>query len=82
VKFAAVLGDSRCPPNVECIWAGNARIAIQVAQKGSSSRLELNTFEGVKTVSFNSFVFNLQALSPSSAAPESLYNATLVVTKS
>jgi len=81
VRFYAVLGDSRCPPNVQCIWAGNARIAIEVAQQGSSSRLELNTFEGVKTVSFNSFLFNLQALSPASSAPESQYVATLVVTR-
>jgi hypothetical protein len=81
VKFAGMLGDSRCPPNVQCFWAGNARIAIEVAQQGSSSRLELNTFEGDKTVFFNSYLFNLQGLSPSSAAPESQYIATLVVTK-
>lgn len=81
VKFVEVLGDSRCPPNVQCFWAGNARIAIEVAQHGSSSRLELNTFEGVKTVFFNSYLFNLQALSPSSSAPQSQYSATLVVTK-
>jgi hypothetical protein len=81
VKFAAVLGDSRCPPDVQCIWAGNARIAIEVAQQGSGSRLELNTFEGTKTVFFNSFLFNLQALSPASSAPESQYVATLVVTR-
>jgi hypothetical protein len=81
VKFGGVLGDSRCPPNVQCIWAGNARIAIEVAQQGTSSRLELNTFEGDKTVFFNSYLFNLQALSPSSSAPESHYVATLVVNK-
>ena len=30
VKFAEVLEDSRCPEGVDCLWAGNARIALEL----------------------------------------------------
>jgi len=30
IKFISVVSDSRCAPNVQCIWAGNAKIKISV----------------------------------------------------
>ena len=44
VIFVAVLEDSRCPEGVQCVWAGNARIALTVVKTGhTASSLELNT---------------------------------------
>lgn len=28
--FVAVPEDSRCPPNVQCIWAGNAKLGLRL----------------------------------------------------
>jgi hypothetical protein len=43
VKFVSVPEDSRCPKGVNCIWAGNVRVLVQVTKIGSKpARLELN----------------------------------------
>jgi len=34
-KFAEVLQDSRCPKNVNCIWAGEVVISIDVFENGN-----------------------------------------------
>jgi hypothetical protein len=44
IKFVAVAEDSRCPKGVNCIWAGNARVVLEVGKTGGTpSKLELNT---------------------------------------
>lgn len=30
IHFTRVVGDSRCPPDVVCVWAGEARIELEV----------------------------------------------------
>jgi len=32
IKFVAVISDSRCPSDVTCIWAGEAKIKIKIFQ--------------------------------------------------
>ncbi len=34
IKFTEVLEDSRCPENTTCIWAGRARVFVEVSEKG------------------------------------------------
>jgi hypothetical protein len=34
LKFEEVLSDSRCPKDVECVWAGEAKILIEIYQNG------------------------------------------------
>jgi len=34
IRFVEVLEDSRCPKYTECVWAGRARILIEVSTKG------------------------------------------------
>jgi len=41
VKFTEVIEDSRCPRNVECIWAGQARYALELTQGEKSERAVL-----------------------------------------
>ena len=46
VRFAAVLGDSRCPSDVVCAWQGNAELEFAVGPadgRGPSFQLRLNT---------------------------------------
>ena len=35
VSFLSVDEDSRCPEGVNCIWAGNAKVSIQVSKTGA-----------------------------------------------
>jgi len=37
VTFLEVIEDSRCPKDVECVWAGQAKIKIRVKEKGKES---------------------------------------------
>ena len=33
LEFTKVLEDSRCPINVQCVWAGNARIVVTISDQ-------------------------------------------------
>jgi hypothetical protein len=61
--------DSRCPPGVQCMWAGQATVTILVTQTGAPSvTLVIGTpasKESPGSASFNGFQFSLQALEPS-----------------
>lgn len=56
VKFLEVVEDSRCPPNVTCIWAGNAKVKISV-NKGRKAAMtfELNSGLDPKTIVFEGY---------------------------
>ncbi|MFK5982058.1 MAG: hypothetical protein QM499_04010 [Flavobacteriaceae bacterium] len=34
VKFVKVLEDSRCPKGVTCIWAGRAKVLVEINEEG------------------------------------------------
>ena len=38
VRFASILEDSRCPRGVECVWAGRARVAVELVRDGGVVR--------------------------------------------
>jgi hypothetical protein len=37
ITFQAVLEDSRCPTDVDCVWAGRAKVAFQVEAPGQAA---------------------------------------------
>lgn len=44
IRFEDVLEDSRCPKDVNCVWAGNAKVSVTVTRTGKEpARVELNT---------------------------------------
>ena len=43
VRFVELVEDSRCPADVNCIWAGNARIKVRVAKNGHTEDIVLDT---------------------------------------
>lgn len=45
LTYVQLINDSRCPPNVQCVWAGNAEIQIRWAPASGSNGREfsLNT---------------------------------------
>ena len=53
IRFSGVLEDSRCPADVQCVWAGNAKAALGVGPRrgtqGPTDQVLLNTTEGEDT---------------------------------
>ena len=68
VKLIKVLEDSRCPKGVQCIWAGEAKVLIEVTKRDGSSKQGAYTISqmstGIPLFSEDGFVVNLKGLSP------------------
>ena len=86
VRFVALVGDSRCPSDVNCIWAGDAEIEMLVARGDEGVSLRLHTHGGgrhPRQAAAFGFTLRLESLDPypSSAEriPERDYVATLVL---
>ena len=84
VTFTAVTEDSRCPTDVVCVWAGNARISLRVTGAGTDSAIALNTGLEPRSATVNRFRLELRGLIPVPRAgtpttPDA-YRATLRVT--
>jgi hypothetical protein len=83
VKFASVVGDSRCPADVLCVWEGNAEISIDVAMTGEDqASLRLNTNPSFATeATYLSYTIEFMALEPyprTDSETDEPYRATLV----
>ena len=84
VRFSAVLEDSRCPEGVNCIWAGNARIAAGLSGAGGKpASVELNSDVEPRQQTYMSYEVKLLDLSPRPKEGETVdkksYVATLIV---
>ncbi len=64
IKFISVIEDSRCPEGANCIWAGNAKIKIEVSCNNHKEEFEINTNVGAKGAAFDGYAINLTDLSP------------------
>jgi hypothetical protein len=90
LRFVRVSEDSRCPTNVDCIWAGNAGVSIEASAGGARGRkvLTLNTNAGqgrAGEVEYMRYTVKLVGLSPYPQSTRKIrqgeYIATLLVTK-
>ncbi|MET0647133.1 MAG: hypothetical protein ABW208_10970 [Pyrinomonadaceae bacterium] len=90
LRFARVTEDSRCPVDVDCVWAGNAEVLLEVSARGGRGRksLTLNTNAGGERASegrYGRYTIRLVDLSPQPRSKRKLpapqYTATLLVTK-
>jgi hypothetical protein len=70
IRFAAVSDDSRCPINVVCVWAGDARLAFEAS--GSVQRhfeLHLPTEQiGPRSIVLGSYQIEVVLLEPAPTA--------------
>ena len=48
IKFVEVLEDSRCPKFTTCVWAGRARVLVEVTTNGKTKK-EILIFGEVKS---------------------------------
>ena len=86
VTFQRVLEDSRCPEGVNCVWAGNARIAVALSRAGGKpTPVELNTDLEPRQRAYLQYEVKLLGLSPlpreGKRVDEKSYSVTLLVKK-
>lgn len=90
VRFVRVASDSRCPVDVECVWAGNAEVLVEVSAKGGRGMktLRLNTNAGPERPGedkYRRYTLKLVELSPRPHSKRKIapgqYTATLLVSK-
>lgn len=86
IRFSSVSSDSRCPTGAQCVWAGNAAIAVEIAKKKKKQvAATLNTSSEPKEVDYKRYKIRLVALSPHPKVNERIdqkeYEATLLITK-
>ena len=84
VRFTSVLEDSRCPKEVTCVWAGRARVAIEVGRDGQEARtFELEIGAASATVEVEGLRLTAEALDPyprdSQTTPTEAYRLRLRV---
>jgi len=79
LKFVAVPEDSRCPPQVQCIWAGNAKLSLSLDAAPFAINTTLEPHEAVVL----GYHFSLVRLTqrPLGDTVSTNYSATLRVTK-
>jgi hypothetical protein len=85
IKFVSV-EDSRCPQDVNCVWAGNAKVTIKVTnRKGESKNFELNTNLQPQSVKFDNYEIKLGEVAPypksNTRVNANGYNAVFIVNK-
>jgi len=85
VRFLKMIEDSRCPRDVQCIQAGNAKIRIRVSKGRRAEILTLNTDRRNDVATFGGYEFRLTALTPEPRSNIRInpngYVATIEVTK-
>lgn len=84
VTFRAVLEDSRCPVHVDCFWAGNGKVALDVVDAdGHPMAIIVNTELEPRAAAVGSYALRLISLAPDPVTgvriPEGEYIVTLRV---
>jgi hypothetical protein len=65
IAFLRVIGDSRCPRDVVCVWAGNGAVELGLSLgKGPQQRFTLNTSVGAREAVLADFRVRLVELRP------------------
>lgn len=68
LQYRAVVNDSRCPPGVQCVWAGDAEVAfVWRPQGGAADAFSLHTGKGDKSHPIGNHVLVLAGLERGSA---------------
>jgi hypothetical protein len=83
LTFTRLVGDSRCPPDVTCVWAGNAELELDARINDQHTVVRLNTNVGPREAIAGDYRITLVEFTPPPASnvnvAETHYRATLVV---
>ncbi|MEO8577504.1 MAG: hypothetical protein ABI556_12420 [Gemmatimonadales bacterium] len=81
VRFRSVSNDSRCPTDVQCVWAGNAVVGLTLTQgEGPSTEISLNTGLDPKVTKLAAYTIKLVGLKPAPKAGKPITPAAYVAT--
>lgn len=64
IIFVSVTEDSRCPTDVNCIWAGRAVVKVTISKKGSESSVIFSTNGDDQIKKLYGYKFELVGLEP------------------
>ncbi|MEQ1764183.1 MAG: hypothetical protein ABL984_13720 [Pyrinomonadaceae bacterium] len=64
IEFVELVEDSRCPADVQCIWAGNAKIKVKVTKGGKSQVLDLEMVTKGMKPNYGDYLLKLKGLTP------------------
>jgi hypothetical protein len=86
ISFKTVAEDSRCPEDVNCVWAGNAKIILSITNGGRGAKtLTLNSGLNPKHLTYQGYDIKLADVKPlqntHKKISQSDYVITLAVTK-
>lgn len=85
VRFVSLVEDSRCPEGANCVWAGNAKIKIEISNGRKKETFEVNTNLGPKGATFGGYAVNLIELKPTPKVNAKInrnsYTATFTVSR-
>lgn len=86
IKFVEMVSDSRCPADRLCVWAGSAKIKVELSSRGKSQVFELNTGMKPQSVVYGGYEVKILSLEPrlktNVRINSNAYTATFSVTKS
>ncbi|MBI3651194.1 MAG: hypothetical protein HY231_09130 [Acidobacteria bacterium] len=85
LTFSGVPEDSRCPVDVACVWAGNAKLNLALKSAKKKLTTTINTTLEPRELAFKGYTIKLVRVNPPRKsgmpiAPDD-YEATLVVRK-
>jgi hypothetical protein len=69
LEFVRVVSDSRCPVNVDCVWAGDAELELRVFKGKQNQKLTLHTGLEPRSATMMGFKLTLQRLEPKRGMP-------------
>jgi putative hemolysin len=80
------MDDSRCPSDVTCVWAGEAKAQLYLTRDEQNlGNLTLSTMEKNNSISFNGYLINLIKVDPYPTSTKNIqtadYLATILVSK-
>jgi hypothetical protein len=85
VQFRNVVGDSRCPIDAVCVWAGDAHVQIAVGNATTTHTYDLHSFLEPKSAQHDAYRFQLVEVGPARRADEtpreSAYYVKLAITR-
>lgn len=69
IKFVEIVEDSRCPADATCVWAGNAKVRVQVSQGRSRRVVDINTGSAPKLANAFGYKISIIDLTPRPGEP-------------
>ncbi|MGH7467527.1 MAG: hypothetical protein ACRENP_06025 [Longimicrobiales bacterium] len=81
IGFRGVEGDSRCPVDVTCVWAGDAKLRVPVTiGRMAWTSLELHTNLDPRSARFRDHTITVVGLRPDPRSNRPIPNDTYIVT--